>query len=145
MELINKHKVYKVENSKPLLVDLHMTSVNAGFPSPAEDHLDISLDLNEYLIKHPSATFYIYAKGDSMIDDGIYSGDIMIVDRSLSPKSKDIVIAVIDGEFTVKRIYNKSNKIYLIPSNNKYQSISIRDDMDFQVWGVVTHAIHHFR
>ena len=80
-----------------------------------------------------------------MIDDGIYSGDIMIVDRSLSPKSKDIVIAVIDGEFTVKRIYNKSNKIYLIPSNKRYKYIPITDDMDFQIWGVVTHTIHHCR
>ena len=145
MKVINKHKIYKVENSKALLIDFHMTSVNAGFPSPAEDHLDVSLDLNEYLIKHPSATFYIYAKGDSMINDGIYSGDIMIVDRSLSPKSKDIVIAVIDGDFTVKRIYYKNNKIYLIPSNKKYKSISITDDMDFQIWGVVTHTIHHCR
>ena len=145
MKVINKHQIYKVENSKPLFIDLHMTSVNAGFPSPAEDHLDVSLDLNEYLIKHPSATFYIYAKGDSMINDGIYSGDIMIVDRSLSPKSKDIVIAVIEGDFTVKRIYYKNNKIYLIPSNKNYKSISITDDMDFQIWGVVTHTIHHFR
>ena len=86
MKVINKHKIYKAENNKSLLVDFHITSVNAGFPSPAEDHLDVSLDLNEYLIKHPSATFYIYAKGDSMIEDGIYSGDIMIGDRSLSPK-----------------------------------------------------------
>ena len=145
MKVINKHKIYKAENNKSLLVDFHITSVNAGFPSPAEDHLDVSLDLNEYLIKHPSATFYIYAKGDSMIEDGIYSGDIMIVDRSLSPKSKDIIIAVIDGDFTVKCFYIKIVKIYLMPSNKNYKSISITNDMDFQIWGVVTHTIHHCR
>jgi DNA polymerase V len=80
-----------------------------------------------------------------MINDGLFSGDIMIVDRSLSPKSKDIVIAVLDGEFTVKRILKKNNQIYLVPSNTKYQSVMITKDMDFQIWGVVTHAIHHFR
>ena len=138
-------KIYKADNNISLPLDFHMTSICAGFPSPADDHLDISLDLNEYLIKHPSATFYIYVKGDSMIDDGLHSGDIMIVDRSLNPKSKDIVVAVIDGEFTVKKIYKKNNQIYLIPSNKKYQSIAINKDMDFQIWGVVTHAIHHFR
>ena len=142
---MKENKIYKADNSLSLPIDLHMTFIHAGFPSPADDHLDISLDLNEYLIKHPSATFYIYVKGDSMINDGLYSGDIMIVDRSLSPRSKDIVIAVIDGEFTVKRIYKKSNQIYLVPSNKKYQSITITENMDFQIWGVVTHTIHQFR
>tara|TARA_B100001750_G_C14961611_1_gene328568 strand:+ start:75 stop:503 length:429 start_codon:yes stop_codon:yes gene_type:complete len=142
---MNKEKIYKANNDLSLPVDFHTSFIHAGFPSPADDHMDISLDLNEYLIKHPSATFYIYVKGDSMINDGLYSGDIMIVDRSLSPKSKDVVIAVLDGEFTVKRIYKKNNQIYLVPSNKKYQSIAITKDMDFQIWGVVTHTIHHFR
>ena len=142
---MNKEKIYKANNDLSLPVDFHTSFIYAGFPSPADDHMDISLDLNEYLIKHPSATFYIYVKGDSMINDGLYSGDIMIVDRSLSPRSKDVVIAVLDGEFTVKRIYKKNNQIYLVPSNKKYESIAIKKDMDFQIWGVVTHAIHHFR
>ena len=120
-------------------------SVYAGFPSPAEDHLDLDLDLNEHLIKHPAATFYVYAKGDSMINSGIHDGDLLIVDRSLNPNSKDIVVAVLDGEFTVKRIYKKNNQIFLVPSNNKYESILINENMDFEIWGVVTHAIHHFR
>ena len=80
-----------------------------------------------------------------MISDGLLSGDIMIVDRSLNPNSKDIVVAVLDGEFTVKRIYKKNNQIFLVPSNNKYESILINENMDFEIWGVVTHAIHHFR
>ena len=98
------------------------------------DSQDSSLDLNEYLIKHPSATFYIYAKGHSMNDIGIYDGDVMIVDRALEAKSKDIIIAVINGEFTVKRIYIKNNSIYLIPENKTFKSILIEDDMDFQIW-----------
>ena len=137
--------LFSIVKNTQIKTPVFLDKVSAGFPSPATDYMETKLDLNEYLIKHPSATFYIYAKGDSMIDDGIYSGDIMIVDRSLSPKSKDIVIAVIDGEFTVKRIYNKSNKIYLIPSNKRYKYIPITDDMDFQIWGVVTHTIHHCR
>ena len=142
---MNKNKIYKAGEGISLSVNFHTSFVNAGFPSPADDHIDVSLDLNEYLIKHPSSTFYIYVQGDSMISDGLLSGDIMIVDRSLNPNSKDIVVAVLDGEFTVKRIYKKNNQIFLVPSNSKYESILINENMDFEIWGVVTHAIHHFR
>jgi len=140
-----KDEIYKAHKGPTLTLDLYSNPVSAGFPSPAEDHLDSSLDLNEYLIKHPSATFYIYAKGHSMNDVGIYDGDVMIVDRALEAKSKDIIIAVINGEFTVKRIYIKNNSIYLIPENKTFKSILIEDDMDFQIWGVVTHTIHSFK
>jgi len=140
---MKKNNIYKADKTLSIPIELYLTSIQAGFPSPADDHLDIVLDLNEYLIKHPSATFYIYVKGDSMINDGIYNGDIMIVDRALSPQSKDIVIAVIDGEFTVKRIYKKNNKVYLHPSNKNYKTICVTNEMDFKVWGVVTHTIHH--
>ena len=140
-----KDEIYKAHKGPSLTLDLYSNPVCAGFPSPAEDHLDISLDLNEYLIKHPAATFYIYAKGHSMNDVGIYDGDVMIVDRSLDVKSKDIVIAVINGEFTVKRIFIKNNKTYLIPENKKFSPVLIQIDMDFQIWGVVTHTIHAFK
>ena len=140
-----KDEIYKAHKGPTLTLDLYSNPVSAGFPSPAEDHLDSSLDLNEYLIKHPSATFYIYAKGHSMNDVGIYDGDVMIVDRALEAKSKDIIIAVINGEFTVKRIYIKNNSIYLVPENKTFKSILIEDDMDFQIWGVVTHTIHSFK
>ena len=125
---------------KPL--PLYTSEVCAGFPSPAEDHTDLSLDLNEYLIKHPSATFYIYAKGDSMINAGIYDGDLMIIDRSLEPNTNSIIIAVINGEFTVKRIRKNKDKLYLIPDNINYDTIEITSDMNFEIWGVVTHTIH---
>ena len=117
-------------------------SVYAGFPSPAEDHLDLDLDLNEHLIKHPSATFYVYAKGDSMINSGIHDGDLLIVDRSLNPGLKSIVIAVINGEFTVKRIRKINKELYLMPDNDAYKPIQITKDMNFQIWGIVTHTIH---
>ena len=140
-----KDEIYKAHKGPALTLDLYSNPVSAGFPSPAEDHLDSSLDLNEYLIKHPSATFYIYAKGHSMNDIGIYDGDVMIVDRALEAKSKDIIIAVINGEFTVKRIYIKNNSIYLVHENKTFKSILVEDDMDFQIWGVVTHTIHSFK
>ena len=123
---------------------MYITSINAGFPSPAEDHVDVSLNLNDYLVKHPSSTFYIYVKGDSMIGSGIYDGDLMVVDRSLEPKSNNVVVAVIDGEFTVKKIYKNKNQIYLLPDNKNYKPIHIKEGMDFQVWGIITHSIHHF-
>ena len=118
------------------------SGINAGFPSPADDHIDLDLDLNEHLIKHPAATFYVYAKGDSMINAGIYDGDLLIVDRSLNPELKSIVIAVINGEFTVKRIKKINNELYLMPDNDTYKPIQITADMNFQIWGIVTHAIH---
>ena len=118
------------------------SNIYAGFPSPAEDHMDLSLDLNEFLIKHPAATFYVYAKGDSMINAGIYDGDLLIVDRSLNAELKSIVIAVIDGEFTVKRVNRINNTLYLIPDNSLYKPIKITKEMNFEIWGVVTHTIH---
>ena len=121
------------------------SGVSAGFPSPAEDHLDLSLDLNEYIVKHPSSTFYIYAKGDSMIDSNIQDGDLMVVDKSINPNNKSIVIAVINGEFTVKRILYIDKKMYLSPDNQKYNPIEITTDMDFEIWGVVTHVIHQYK
>ncbi len=118
------------------------SGINAGFPSPADDHIDLDLDLNEHLIKHPAATFYVYARGNSMINAGIYDGDLMIVDRSLDPALRSIVIAVIDGEFTVKRISRINKRLYLIPDNSDYKPIKITSDMNFEIWGVVTHTIH---
>ena len=117
-------------------------SVQAGFPSPAEDHMDMDLNLNDYLVKNPSATFCVKAIGESMKDAGIKSGDIMIVDKSLDPKNRSIVLAVINGEFTVKRVNMSDNTLYLMPENSSFSPIRITEEMDFQVWGVVTYIIH---
>ena len=142
--VLNKKEIINFRKSKKTKIKLYTTSISAGFPSPAEDHMDISLDINEYLVKHPSSTFYIYVKGDSMIDSGIFDGDLLIVDRSLEVKSNSVVVAVIDGDFTVKKIKKDSGNLYLIPQNKKYKPILLENNMDFQIWGIVTHTIHHF-
>ena len=121
---------------------LFLSRVRAGFPSPADDYLDKKLDLNEHLIKHPAATFFVKVKGDSMVKAGIHSGDILVVDRSLEPKDKKIVIAVVNGEFTVKRVEKKGSKLFLASAHDTYAPIEIKDGMDFEIWGVVLHVIH---
>jgi len=123
-------------------VPFYKESVPAGFPSPAEDFMDLDLNLQEYLVQHPSATFCVRAVGDSMIKAGIHSGDVMVVDRALEPKNNKIVLAVLDGEFTVKRIKKNKEQLFLVPENDQYQPIIITEEMDFKVWGVVTHVIH---
>ena len=138
-------KVYKASKFLTLPLDFYLNPVCAGFPSPAEDHLDIALDLNEHLIKHPAATFYIYAKGNSMENLGIYDGDIMVVDRSLEASSGNVVIAALAGEFTVKQLIIKENKTYLAPANKDYKPMLITADTDIQIWGVVIHSIHSFK
>ncbi|MCK5492341.1 MAG: translesion error-prone DNA polymerase V autoproteolytic subunit [Candidatus Omnitrophica bacterium] len=134
----NNIRLSKIENKRPLFV----ASISAGFPSPADDFIDRKLDLNEFLIKHPASTFFVKVEGDSMIGAGIHSGDMLIVDRSLKPNSNKIIIAVLNGELTVKRIKIIKNKIYLVPENNDFQSTEVTEDMGFEVWGVVTQVIH---
>lgn len=118
-------------------IDLFDTSVPAGFPSPALDSIQKKLDLNEYLIEHPAATFFVRVQGDSMQDADIDSGDVLVIDRSLEATHNDIVLAVIDSEFTVKRFCKTSKGIFLQPENNKYTAIKVTESMDFLVWGVV--------
>lgn len=121
---------------------LFLASVSAGFPSPAEDYIEGRLDLNRHLIKHPAATFFVRVAGDSMIDAGIHPGDILVVDRALEPQDTNVVIAVIDGELTVKRISQRHGKLFLVPDNQAYQPLEILAEMEFEVWGVVTSVIH---
>ena len=115
--------------------------VAAGFPSPADDFIEHSLDLHELLIDHPAATFFVRVEGDSMQGAGMQSGDILIVDRSLTPQNGKIVVALVNGEFTVKRLKIERQKIYLVAENPRYSTIEVADESDFQVWGVVTYAI----
>lgn len=121
---------------------LYQSSVTAGFPSPAEDEIDQELDLNELLIKHPSATFFVRVSGDSMIKAGIHHNDILIVDRSLEPKPSKIVIASLNGELTVKRLHRENGKIFLLAENDAFPPIEINAEIDFRIWGVVTNVIH---
>lgn len=121
---------------------LFIVPVKAGFPSPAEDYLEENLDLNEYLIKHPAATFFVRVDGDSMKGAGIHRGDILIVDRALEASNGKIVVAIINGEFTVKRIRIEKEKILLEPENPRYVPIEVQPESDFEVWGIVTFVIH---
>jgi DNA polymerase V len=132
--------IYSAQTDSELDLPL-LEGVRAGFPSPAADFIDISIDLNKHLIKHPSATFYARAKGDSMKDAGIFDGDLLIVDKSIEPVDGKIAICYIDGEFTVKRIKIEKDKVWLVPANENYQSLQLKEDNNLVIWGVVTHVI----
>ncbi len=123
-------------------IPLFLSSVQAGFPSPAEDYIDRRINLDRLLIKHPASTFFVKVKGTSMVKAGIHDNDLLIVDRSLYPKNGSIVIAIIDNEFTIKRISITNKKIYLLPENDEFKPIEIKSETDFQIWGVVTYVIH---
>lgn len=125
-----------------LKIPLFSARISAGFPSPADDFIDKSLDLNEFLIEHPSATFFVRVEGTSMINAGIHPGDILIVDRALDPSSGSVVIAVLDGEFTVKRFQRKSGRSFLLAENTEFAPIEINEHMTVEIWGVVTYVIH---
>jgi DNA polymerase V len=116
--------------------------VPAGFPSPAADYEEDKLDLNRHLVKNPVATFFVRVTGDSMLGAGIHHGDLLVVDRSLQPRDKNVVIAVVDGELTVKRIRINRRKISLEPENRDYVAREITEETEFEVWGVVTNVIH---
>lgn len=134
--------IYKPSDVPGSLIPLMISRVSAGFPSSAENYLDKVLDLNDLLIKHPAATFFIRVKGDSMVNAGIHSDDILIVDRALSVSNNKIIIARINDELTVKRIKMEHGKTFLVPDNEKYQPIEVTSEMDFEVWGVVIFIIH---
>jgi DNA polymerase V len=117
------------------------TEVRAGFPSPAEDYLELGIDFNSFLIDKAHATFCVRVKGNSMEGAGIKDGTLLVVDRSKEPTDGKIIIGLLNGEFTVKRIQRLKNQLYLMPEHPAYEPIPIRDGMDFQVWGVVTYII----
>ena len=131
-------------NATELLIPIFTSRVQAGFPSPVDDHLEDTLDLNTHLIHHQEATFFVKAQGDSMIGAGIHQGDILIVDKSLTPKSGKIVIAVVDGEFTVKRLHKYKGNITLKAENSEFEDIKIRGTDELIIWGVVTSVIHQY-
>lgn len=116
--------------------------VPAGFPSPADDYLDKTLDLNELLIQHPAATFFLRVQGDSMVGAGIYDGDILVVDRALTPRDGKIVVAALNGELTVKRLRLLDTGIELHAENSHYHPLQVSEEMDLVIWGVVTSVVH---
>ncbi len=140
--LMNLFPLKLNNSSAPLRIPLFSSSIKAGFPSPAADYIEKTLDFNEYLVKRPAATFCFRVSGDSMINAGIYNDDILVVDRSLQARNNDIVIAVLDNELTVKRLVTSGSRPLLLPENDKYEPIQISDLSSFEVWGVVTFVIH---
>ncbi|GIU65940.1 LexA family protein [Candidatus Phycosocius spiralis] len=132
----------RLVNSPPKLETLlFSTHVSAGFPSPADDHIEGKLDLNEHLVRRPAATFFVRASGESMRDAGIFNGDLLIIDRSVTPQLGDIVLAILDGELTVKRLKKADGVWHLAAENKNYPSIPIGEG-DCAFWGVVTYTIH---
>lgn len=123
---------------------LFASKVPAGFPSPADDHLEAAIDLNQQYVRHPAATFFVKAQGHSMIGAGIHNGDMLVVDRSLEAQSGSIVIAVVNGELTVKRLLLNEDEVWLLAENPEYQPIHIEEGMELHIWGVVAHVIHSF-
>jgi len=130
---------------KPIPITLFSHKVPAGFPSPADDHAESRLDLNEYLINQAESTFFVRIKGDSMVDAGILDNDIVIVDRSKSAAINDIVLASIDGEFTVKVLTKNNKGPYLMPANKEFKPIYIEEGSQFEIWGVVTGSVRKFK
>ena len=116
--------------------------IPAGFPSPADDHLQKALDLHEHLIKHPAATFFAHVQGNSMKDANLQSGDLLIIDRAETARHRSIVVAVVNGEFTVKRLHKRDGKVRLMPENKAFPAIEVTEGMDVEIWGVVSHIIH---
>jgi len=135
-------KIVRLVIKSKQLLSLYSSTVAAGFPSPADDHIESKLDLNDYLVKHPSATFFVRVTGNSMINAGIHNNDILIVDRSIEARHGKIIIATIDGQMTVKRLYHRSGKTILMPENKDFKPIEIIDFTDAMIWGVVTNVIH---
>jgi len=123
-------------------IPFYATAVPAGFPSPADDYLDQRLDLNELVIRHPAATFFVKVEGTSMVGAGIHPGDTLVVDRAVQPVGERVVVAVVDGEFTVKRIRKKGDRLFLLSENPGHPPFEVSPQADFEVWGVVTYVVH---
>jgi DNA polymerase V len=134
--------IIKPDFSTSVVRPLFLSKVPAGFPSPADDYLEGGLDLNEHLIKHKAATFFVRVSGDSMTGAGIHDGDLLIVDRALEAQDKSVVIAVVNGEFTVKRIRKDNSRVWLMPENVNFQPMEMTEGCELEIWGVVSKVIH---
>ena len=141
-------EIYSGDFSSRLELQFADSGIFCGFPSPAQDYIDRTLNFNEDIIKHPAATFYAKAMGDSMIDAGIEEGDILVIDRALDPRNGDIVIAHINGEFTVKYLdisEKDAGIVKLMPANHRYKPIILKDGDELNIWGVVSNVIKRLR
>jgi DNA polymerase V len=141
---MNVKHIFEITN-KRIYLPFPQATIAAGFPSPASGYEEDRLDINDIVVTNPAATFYIRVKGNSMIDANIVEGDILVVDRSLEPKHNDIVVAIVDGEFTVKTLYSKEGLVKLVPANPNYPEILLNDLQELKIWGIVSYIIHKTR
>lgn len=141
----NRLEIVGADISSSLSLPYADNGIQAGFPSPAQDYINESIDLNREIVRHPAATFYGRVEGDSMTGEGIDPGDILVIDRSLEPVDGDLVVCCLDSEFTLKRIKLEKNRVWLIPSNETFDPILVTPGRDFEIWGVVTYTIKNNR
>ena len=142
-KVLNVTEIIPYEQHTHIECPLLLQRVPAGFPSPGDDYIDKVLDLNELVIKHPAATFFLKVQGESMKDAGIFDGDMLVVDRAEEALNNDIVVVVLDGELVVKKLeITNDSRIRLVASNSTYTPIEITPDMKFEIWGVVTYSLH---
>lgn len=134
-------QIIRSDTTSELSVPMATSRVSAGFPSPAEDFLEPSLDLNRTLVRNPASTFFARVSGESMRDAGIHDGDLLVVDKSIEPYDGCVAVCFLDGEFTLKRVKTDGQRVVLLPANERYRPIEIRPDDEFSVWGVVTYSI----
>jgi DNA polymerase V len=145
LKLINKNKqleFFSTETSTELKLPIAEGGISAGFPSPAEEYIELSLDFNKDMINHPASTFYARVKGNSMKDAGINNGDILVIDKSLEATDGKKAVCYVDGEFTLKTIRIKKGELWLVPANTDYKPILVTDENEFLIWGIVTYVIH---
>lgn len=137
-------KIYLPDYSLPLTICLMSSGISAGFPSPADDHLEDRIDLNRELIRNKESTFFGRVEGDSMKNAGIEYGDLLVIDKSLEPKNGKIAVCFIDGDFTVKRIKIENDVVWLVAENDKYKPIRVTKDNDLLIWGIVVHVVKSY-
>ena len=138
--------LYLPVSDKSVPIPLYSCAISAGFPSPADDHIERKLDLNEYVIENPAATFFAKAAGDSMEPGGIFDGDLLVIDRSIQPRHGRVVVAAVNGEMLVKRLlWGPNNTTFLVADNPAYPSIEITEYCEVVFWGVVTNVVHRMR
>lgn len=129
------------DTSSALELQYADAGVQAGFPSPAQDFIDETIDLNRHLVAHPASTFYARVVGHSMSGEGIDDGDLLVIDKSLEPTNGDLAVCCLDGEFTLKRLRLDRRGLWLIPSNPEFRPIQVTEDNEFAIWGIVTYTI----
>ena len=138
-----RHQLLPLQSRRSrLALPLAGERVAAGFPSPADDYVEVGIDLNEQLIRHPTSTFFLRVSGESMLGAGIHHGDLLVVDRSLDPRPGRVVVAVLDGEFTLKRLVQHQGRLRMEAANPAYPPLELHRCGDVQIWGVAIHVIH---